>query len=67
MVSTTSAEFIAGTEPEFAQIQARMACLDLVTSFFELVDAGHAARTADLFTSDGTLNIVGKSIEGIEA
>jgi hypothetical protein len=66
MVSATPAQHLAGTQPELAAIQARLACLDLVTEFFELVDDGHAARTAELFTADAEL-ILGRTFTGAES
>jgi hypothetical protein len=66
MVSATPAEQLAGDPPELAAVQARLACLDLVTRFFELVDDGHAAGTADLFTADAVL-ILGRKFTGIES
>jgi hypothetical protein len=66
MVSATPAEHLAGNPPELAAVQARLACLDLVTRFFELVDDGHAAGAADLFTADAEL-ILGSKFTGIES
>jgi SnoaL-like domain len=63
-VSARPAQQLAGTPPRAAAVQARLACSDLVTSFFELVDDGHAARTAELFTADAEL-ILGKTFTGV--
>ena len=65
-MSATPAEHLAGSPPELAAVQARLACSDLVTSFFELVDDGHAARTAELFTVDAEL-ILGRTFNGVDS
>lgn len=66
-MSAVPAGDYGGIEPDFAAVQAQLACTGLVTSFFEFVDDGHAARTAELFADDGSLTIFGRTFQGIES
>jgi hypothetical protein len=34
-----------GTEPDLATTRARLACTDVITTFFQLVDGGQASET----------------------
>jgi hypothetical protein len=40
-----------------ADVAARFACADVVRASFQLIDDGHATRTAGLYTVDGTLTL----------
>lgn len=61
---TTAAEWQPGTEPDLAAVQARVACLDVIDAFFRRVDGGEAARTVELFTTDGELVMGSSSFSG---
>lgn len=64
MTDPTTAVNPAGFEPNIAAVQARHACLDVIDAFFRRVDTGNAARTVDLFTSDGELVLGQTSLSG---
>jgi hypothetical protein len=53
-----------GTEPDLMALRARAACLDVIDAFFRRVDGGEAARTVELFTTDGELVMGSSSFSG---
>lgn len=53
----TAAEGVAGGEAALAELQARLACEDVVRASFRLIDEGHATQAAGLYTVDGTLTL----------
>lgn len=64
MVTSPRTSSVVGNEPSPAVVQARAACLDVVTRFFHLVDSGQAAQASKLFTPDGLLIAGGKTFRG---
>jgi hypothetical protein len=46
---------VTGGAPGLEQLQARVACEDVVRTSFRLIDEGHASQAAGLYTVDGTL------------
>jgi len=48
------------------EIRARVACLDVVGRFFELVDDGRADEAASLLTPDVELTVNGRLLRGAE-
>ncbi|MFF0223308.1 nuclear transport factor 2 family protein [Streptomyces sp. NPDC004629] len=63
MVATTGGAPI-GSEPGQEALAARMACLDVLTEFFQLVDSGHASRALELFTEDAEMVVNGVAASG---
>jgi hypothetical protein len=53
----TAGPAVAGSVTGLAQMQARLACEDVVRASFRLIDEGHATRAAGLYTADGTLTL----------
>lgn len=51
----TAASGLAGGEAGLTQLQARLACEDVVRASFRLVDEAAAAQAARLYAADGTL------------
>jgi hypothetical protein len=46
-----------GAEAGLAELQARLACEDVVRTWFRLIDEGHATQAAGLYTADGSLTL----------
>lgn len=47
----------AGAEPDPAVTRAWLACTDVITTFFRLVDDGQASKTLELFTDDAVMQV----------
>ncbi|GAA3527208.1 hypothetical protein GCM10022222_07760 [Amycolatopsis ultiminotia] len=55
-----------GTPLGVADVEARLACTDLINSFGRLVDSGQAGKAVELFTEAGVLVSPGQVIRGRE-
>jgi ketosteroid isomerase-like protein len=64
MVSPVTGTAVAGSEADPAVLQAWLACTDVITAFFRLVDAGQASRTLELFTDDAVMRMGDVEISG---
>lgn len=53
-----------GAEPDDELVRARIACLDVIATFFRLIDTSQAARALELFTDDAELIIGGMVASG---
>jgi hypothetical protein len=53
----TAPQGSAGSVTGLAQLQARLACEDVVRASFRLIDEGHATQAAGVYTLDGTLTL----------
>jgi hypothetical protein len=45
-------------------VQARIARLDVITTFFQLVDSGHTSRTLELFTPEPEMTLGDVTVTG---
>ena len=52
-------EWVNALEQRLTMIEDRAAIRDLITSYGRLADAGHADAVAQLWTADGTYEVVG--------
>jgi hypothetical protein len=53
-----------GAEPSPEALAARTACLDVLTTFFRLVDSGRASQALELFTEDAEMVLNGVTLSG---
>jgi histone H3/H4 len=53
----TAARSLAGRGARVAQLEARLACEDVVRASFRLIDEGHASQAAGLYAVDGMLTL----------
>ena len=53
----TAARRLAGRNAGVAELQARLACEDVLRASFRLIDEGHASLAADLYAADGMLTL----------
>ncbi|MCI2420025.1 nuclear transport factor 2 family protein [Saccharopolyspora sp. K220] len=65
-MNTAKTTRLIGAEPDPATAQARIACLEVITTFFQLVDGGHASRTVELLTTDAEMTIGDVTVKGEE-
>jgi hypothetical protein len=63
-VTPVSDGMTAGAEPDAAVTRAWLACTDVITTFFRLVDDGQAGKTMDLFTEDAVMQMGETSLTG---
>ncbi|MFE7156986.1 nuclear transport factor 2 family protein [Streptomyces sp. NPDC057636] len=64
MVNTPQQTWQVGAEPDDELVRARIACLDVIATFFRLIDTGQATKALELFTDDAELIVGGMVASG---